>query len=222
VPSEAELLALLRAEPSDEARLVYADWLLDRGDPRGQVIVLDHKDRTTPGGLRDPDLLTLLLRLTAEHGFPHLPDPDEHLLPWHPFRDAGTIARQYTAAWEGRVYRIHYRDDGALELHVDNVPSQPVRMVSRLRLTDEETNVILSVASRAIRRYPHFPILDPPTTTAALRAHPDHRAGPYPRYTSHEIAEDFDRPEWSLAARDYKRWYVLWDRLMGPSAWDLR
>jgi len=35
------LLAAIYADPArDEPRLVYADWLLDRGDPRGELIVL--------------------------------------------------------------------------------------------------------------------------------------------------------------------------------------
>lgn len=38
---EAELLAAVYADPdSDDARLVYADWLSERGDPRGELIQL--------------------------------------------------------------------------------------------------------------------------------------------------------------------------------------
>lgn len=38
---EAELLRAIRERPDDdEPRLVYADWLTDRGDPRGEFIVL--------------------------------------------------------------------------------------------------------------------------------------------------------------------------------------
>jgi uncharacterized protein (TIGR02996 family) len=38
---EAALLAAIYADPaSDHARAVYADWLLERGDPRGELIVL--------------------------------------------------------------------------------------------------------------------------------------------------------------------------------------
>jgi uncharacterized protein (TIGR02996 family) len=38
---EAELLAAIRADPEDDApRLVYADYLMQRGDPRGEYIAL--------------------------------------------------------------------------------------------------------------------------------------------------------------------------------------
>lgn len=39
--SERELLALIHAAPDDDGpRLVYADWLLDHGDPRGELIAM--------------------------------------------------------------------------------------------------------------------------------------------------------------------------------------
>lgn len=39
---EASLLAAIRAEPDDDApRLVYADWLQEQGDPRGEFIQLE-------------------------------------------------------------------------------------------------------------------------------------------------------------------------------------
>ena len=37
-------LAAIRANPGDEApRLVYADWLEERGDPRGEYLRLEHQ-----------------------------------------------------------------------------------------------------------------------------------------------------------------------------------
>lgn len=39
--TQGELLAAIRAQPEDDApRLVYADWLLERGDARGELITL--------------------------------------------------------------------------------------------------------------------------------------------------------------------------------------
>ena len=39
--TEAELLRAIEAQPNDdEVRRVYADWLIDRGDPRGEFIQL--------------------------------------------------------------------------------------------------------------------------------------------------------------------------------------
>jgi uncharacterized protein (TIGR02996 family) len=41
MPHDEELLAAIRANPADDApRLVYADWLEERGDPRGEFIRL--------------------------------------------------------------------------------------------------------------------------------------------------------------------------------------
>ena len=40
------MLVALRASPHDDiARLVYADWLIERGDPRGELLAFDHGDR---------------------------------------------------------------------------------------------------------------------------------------------------------------------------------
>jgi uncharacterized protein (TIGR02996 family) len=35
---EAAFLAAIRAAPDDGPRQVYADWLVQRGDPRGEMI----------------------------------------------------------------------------------------------------------------------------------------------------------------------------------------
>jgi len=44
--SEAELVQMILEEPADDGRrLVYADWLLERGDPRGELISLQFKRR---------------------------------------------------------------------------------------------------------------------------------------------------------------------------------
>ena len=47
--SDAELLAQIYANPDDDAlRAVYADALLERGDPRGELITLQ-LERTRAG-----------------------------------------------------------------------------------------------------------------------------------------------------------------------------
>jgi uncharacterized protein (TIGR02996 family) len=50
VPAEeGELLAAIRAAPRDDAsRRVYADWLLERGDPRGELIAVQCEQARTP------------------------------------------------------------------------------------------------------------------------------------------------------------------------------
>src|SRR5688572_11349835 len=46
---EAAFLAAIRDAPADLAvRLVYADWLDDRGDPRGELIRIEEEMRTLP------------------------------------------------------------------------------------------------------------------------------------------------------------------------------
>jgi len=90
--SEEAFLARIFADPSsDEARLVYADWLQERGDPRGELIALQcrRSKRTTA---REEALLRLhaktwlgplgavvrLSGLVFERGFPavgHLAGP---------------------------------------------------------------------------------------------------------------------------------------------------
>lgn len=46
--SEAELLQLIYASPEDDApRLVYADWLLEQGDPRAELLSLQLKAKPT-------------------------------------------------------------------------------------------------------------------------------------------------------------------------------
>lgn len=48
-PSQDELVAAIRADPDDlDNYVVYADWLSDRGDPWGQVILVQHALATLP------------------------------------------------------------------------------------------------------------------------------------------------------------------------------
>jgi uncharacterized protein (TIGR02996 family) len=204
---------MLRADPHDGTRLVYADWLISQGDPRGTLIILDHADRT---GVLAGSAITALLWLSAEHGFPHLPDPDAHMLAWESV-EVGIVGRdEYLAHHDGHRYWLRHHQDGLLAYKVDDRPMLGMRTVTG-RLSDEATNVVLSIASRAIRGNVPFETLELPTTAAAMRAHPDYRLGPFPRYVSHEIADELGRPQWSLAARDYYRWYSLWERLLGPA-----
>ena len=49
---EAGFLYALRENPGDDdTRLVYADWLEERGDPRGEYLRLEHQLRTIPARL---------------------------------------------------------------------------------------------------------------------------------------------------------------------------
>lgn len=57
--TEEALLADIYARPFEDApRLVYADWLLERGDPRGEFIVLQFKEEKSKAELkREAELL---------------------------------------------------------------------------------------------------------------------------------------------------------------------
>jgi uncharacterized protein (TIGR02996 family) len=61
--TEAALLAAIRAAPDDDApRLVYADWLTERGDPRGELITLQCRAE------EDPQIAERVKALLDEHG----------------------------------------------------------------------------------------------------------------------------------------------------------
>jgi uncharacterized protein (TIGR02996 family) len=61
--SEADLLAAIAAAPDDDApRMVYADALIERGDPRGEFVALSCKPARTAA---DDKLIARALR---EHG----------------------------------------------------------------------------------------------------------------------------------------------------------
>jgi uncharacterized protein (TIGR02996 family) len=68
---EAALIAAIRAAPDDDApRLVYADWLTERGDPRGELITLQCRAG------EEPDAVDRVRTLLREHGVAwrrHLP-----------------------------------------------------------------------------------------------------------------------------------------------------
>jgi uncharacterized protein (TIGR02996 family) len=207
--TEAELLAAIAAQPDDHTRLVYADWLLARGDRRGELIQLDVRERTTPGGLSHPDQMASLLRLAAELGFPYLPDPDAELLP---FEQLGRD-HDYQVTHDGHHYQLVRRDRATLVLTIDHgEPIENTTLQIERRWTDQETNVVLSMVSHAIRAGTPFATLWFPTGAMMLK-HPAHRLGPLPVYYSAEIIEDFDAP-WMLRARDHARWYAIYDRMM--------
>jgi uncharacterized protein (TIGR02996 family) len=46
VTLDAELIAAIVAAPDDAPRMVYADWLMQRGDQRGELIARHEQLRT--------------------------------------------------------------------------------------------------------------------------------------------------------------------------------
>ena len=208
--SEAELLAAIAAQRDDHTRQVYADWLLARGDRRGELIELDLRERRTPGGLAHPDQMASLLRLAAEFGFPHLPDPDSELLA---FEQLGRD-HDYRFSDNGHIFRLTRTTTFTLTMD-GGQPIENTTLRIERRWTDQETNVILSIVNRAIkdgRGRSAFATLWFPSG-AMMAKHPAHRLGPLPLYFSAEIDEDFGA-SWMLRARDHARWYEIYDRMM--------
>lgn len=211
--TESELLTAIAASPDDATRLVYADWLLARHDElsrkRGELIMLDYKERTTNGGLASPDQMGQLLRLAAELGFPHLPDPDVELVG---FEQLGRDNAHWRFTCNGRRYELR-RDRELLALASDARPTVENRTLAITgRWTDAQTNAILTIVLRVIQNGADFHMLrfpDPPQ----LAALPAHRLGPLPRYFSAEVLEDFEA-DWLLSARDHARWYEIYERMM--------
>lgn len=201
--TERDLLAAIAASPDEPTRLVYADWLLAQGDRRGELIHLDHKERTTEGGLTSPDQAGQLLRLAAEFGFPHLPDPDAELLAIQ------QIGRE-NSEWRVGDYTLRRRGD-ALELQQDHgVLIENRSLALTRRWTDPQTNAILTIVLRVIQNRASFESLVFPAHLETLAAH---RLGPLPMYYSAEVLEDFEA-DWLLRARDHARWYAIYDRMM--------
>jgi uncharacterized protein (TIGR02996 family) len=207
------LLARIREAPDQRgARLVYADWLSAQGDPRGELIVLDEREREA--GLDEPGSLERLLRLAAEHGFPLLPeDPDERLLPWW---GGGSYPVQYDVDHGGRHYYLRYRG-GYFSIDVDDVEvaAPELHVVGDGDWTDTETNMILTIVSDAIVSGAPLDRLVFPARMEMHR-HPGYRLGRFPQYVLPEellAAHGVDWRSWLLRARDRDRWYRLWKRL---------
>jgi uncharacterized protein (TIGR02996 family) len=114
--TEAEMLAVIRADPDDDqARLVYADWLSERGDERGELLVLEHAD--WHGSLTDRDGLRRLLNLAAVHGFL----PYEPALPELAWRNEGIYPQLHDVDHDGHHYQVIY-NRRRLVLEVDADP----------------------------------------------------------------------------------------------------
>lgn len=213
--TEEQLIAAMRAAPDSEGpRLVYADWLMARGDPRGELILLDHREHTTPGGLTDRAALMRLLVLAAEHGFPRLPDdPDARILP---FEGGGHYLVQYELDYQGHNYYLRWRDED-FSIYIDNEIAFEcaLELANEEEWTDEETNVILAIVSDAILSGVPLSGLALPDS-AGIRAHPDYRVGRCPGYVfpaEFMASLGLDTLDWALPRRDRDHWYALWRRV---------
>jgi len=212
VTAEGELFELMRAAPDDDGpKLVYADWLLERGDPRGELIVLDHRERA--GLLTAASELERLLALAAGHGFPHLPDdPCARILP---FRGGGSYPVQYELDHEGHNYYLRWRYGFSIDVDHETVLEGDLETLTSNQWTLRETTVILAIVSDAILRGAPLSELTFPSRDDLPR-HPSYRVGRAPHYGLPEaLMRDLGRgpDDWRLEARDFGRWHTLWGHL---------
>nr|HEX4312404.1 TIGR02996 domain-containing protein [Kofleriaceae bacterium] len=211
--STRALLDAIRAAPGDPGpQLVIADLLLEQGDPRGELIILDHGERA--GRLTEPAAVERLLLLAAEYTFPCASEPDESLLP--STGPAGYHNSPCILHWNGLRYGIRYRPGSLLCMtgdgtvtRVDECPT----FTATSGWTDAETFATLAVFSDAIRhgtplgpmRFPHHPSPPPVYDGGARRV--------YRLPERFMIPRGLARDRYGLAARDYRRWNALCDRL---------
>ena len=217
----AELLAAIAAQPDDpDPQLVLADHLLAAGDPRGELLVLDHLDRRAPGGLADPPALERLLVLAATYGFPCARNAVEPMLP---FKGGGGYPVQYDVDYEGHHYYVRYRhnnlsvsvDRGAIDSGIEYPYGFP-RDLNTLESGDwtaEERREILTLLSDAIRAGTPLAELQFPCAGDLLPQYPDAPLRAYWLPEPFVAAHGLSRDRHGLAARDYHRWHALWERL---------
>lgn len=208
-PSD-ELQAAIAAVPDDvQSQLVLADLLMSDGDPRGELIMLDHRERT--GGLTDPDGIERLLLLAAEYSFPRA-HADEPLLGFFGY---GSRPPAYSAAHKHTQYDVRYRGQ-VLEVLVNagNNPTLSARLdLAADAWTEQEATTILRLLSDAIRAETPLELLRMPFINDAP---PVYDSGPLRGYRLPQRFRERYRLQpdrYGLAPRDYHRWLAIWTRL---------
>ena len=204
-----ELLASIVADPADEAsQLVIADFLQAAGDPRGDLIILDHAEQR--GSLDDAEALEQLLLLAAEYSFPRA-QPDEPIMPFK--RRAPRGAPEYDLDYGGKRYELNW--DAERNAHRFEVGAYlrflPIDIGPWW--TEEQTRVIFTILGDAIRWNTPFEMLRFPYATMPL---PQYEGSPLRCYTlptEFTIPRGILRNRYGLVARDYHRWHAIWDRL---------
>lgn len=206
-----ELIDAIEDDPKDEAsQLVIGDYLQAAGDPRGDLIVLEHAERH--GVLDDAEALEQLLLLAAEYSFPRA-EPDDPVLSFVRRTARGIPA--YDLTYERMHFTLEWDEDRAL--YRFEVRNRSFSGFLQLDLgpwwTEEQTRVIFTILSDAIRARSPFDGLRFPYATMPL---PQYDGGPLRCYTlptEYTIPRDILRNRYGLAARDYHRWHAIWQRL---------
>lgn len=205
----SRLLAAIEADPSDEsAQLVIADHLQAEGDPRGDLIVLDHAEQR--GLLDDAEALEQLLLLAAEYSFPHA-GPAAPIL----FERDGRA--RYVAARQGLHHELFFNDRERWQVRISGNDRSIVEHWLPLNLgevwTAEEERVVLTITSDAIHARAPIDDLRFPYGVMPL---PQYEGSPLRCYTlptEFTIPREILRNRYGLAARDYHRWHAIWQRL---------
>ena len=213
---ETALLAAIAENPDDpDPQLVIADWLLAQGDARGELIVLDHHERTT-GGIVDPVALERMLLLAAEYTFPCAREPDESMLPFIAADDG------YEVTYGGHHYAVWWRrgdiyvriDDGDIDSGVDYPNGFPDDVDEEPGYwTASETAATLAVLSDAIRAGTPLAELRLPCMREQLPVYEGGARRVYRLPPAFTKPRGIHRDRYGLAARDYHRWNALWRRL---------
>jgi|GEM_PF-5299388 len=202
---EADLFAAMRAAPEDDApRLVYADWLLARGDVRGMLILLEQRERA--GEPLTVAQLDQLLELASRFGFPRL--PDDPCADIFRFTGGGSFPTQYWLHHAGHEYYLRWRYGFSIEVDDETVLEGDLDTLTTNEWTFRETNVILAIVSTAIRAGSPLSELRFPDQ-AGLRTHPRYHVGRSPLYG---FPDDLYDPDRRVELRDRHRWYHLYDR----------
>ncbi|MBA2542907.1 MAG: hypothetical protein H0V17_24890, partial [Deltaproteobacteria bacterium] len=209
VSESIALQVAISAEPLDAGpQLVLADLLLADDDPRGELIVLHHRETTE--ALQDPEALERYLLLAAYFSFPcALPEA-----PTLPFVARSERPVHYVLTHDASDYDLHYRNR-TFELRVNgrNIYRRRLQMTNRSAWTTAEAALILRHVSEAIRAGAPLISLQLPFVPDPL---PTYDGGPV---RSYGVPLEFTRPRGlapsalGLAARDYARWIALWRRL---------
>jgi uncharacterized protein (TIGR02996 family) len=215
----ATLVRAIEERPDDvAAQLVLADWLVSEGDPRGELILLDHCERR--GELRDPDGLERLLLLAAEHTFPRArPEPANPV----ELVGGGSFPVQYEGTYRGHGYYIRYRhsslsaeiDDGAIATGVEYPDGYPqdLNLQKDSEWTDDETELLLATFRDAIYAGSPLGELWFPTENPAPPIYAGGARRCYRLPSAFTEPRGISRDRYGLAARDYARWHELWQRL---------
>jgi uncharacterized protein (TIGR02996 family) len=119
--TEEELLADIVAAPGDEApRQIYADWLSERGDPRGELIQLELSMEKLEGDARAVAAARHAELLREHPGW--LPAQKSRFTRW--------FAADLWLAGETGNFRLHCEDEAAFRRSLEGPPRASVVEIS--------------------------------------------------------------------------------------------